>query len=32
VTTRWNHIRIAASVFNDMDDIDRLFAVMPKPA
>jgi len=32
VTTRWNHIRIAASVFNDMDDVDRLLAVMPKPA
>ena len=32
VTTRWNHIRMAASVFNDMDDIDRLLAVMPKLA
>jgi selenocysteine lyase/cysteine desulfurase len=32
VTTRWNHVRIAASVFNDMDDIERLLAVMPKPA
>jgi len=32
VTTRWNHIRIAASVFNDMDDVNRLLAVMPKPA
>ncbi len=32
VTTRWNHIRIAASVFNDMNDVERLLAVMPKPA
>jgi selenocysteine lyase/cysteine desulfurase len=32
VTTRWNHIRMAASVFNDMDDVDRLLAAMPKPA
>jgi selenocysteine lyase/cysteine desulfurase len=31
VTTRWNHIRIAASVFNDMNDVERLLAVMPKP-
>lgn len=30
VTTRWNHIRVAASVFNDMDDVDRFLAVMPK--
>jgi selenocysteine lyase/cysteine desulfurase len=32
VTTRWNHIRVAASVFNDMYDMDRFLAVMPKPA
>jgi selenocysteine lyase/cysteine desulfurase len=32
VTTRWNHIRIAASVFNDMNDVERLLAVIPKTA
>jgi selenocysteine lyase/cysteine desulfurase len=32
VTTRWNHIRMSPSVFNDMDDVDRLLAAMPKPA
>ena len=30
VTTRWNHIRIAPSVFNDMDDVDRLLATLPR--
>lgn len=30
VTTRWNHIRIAPSVFNDMDDVDRFLAVLPR--
>jgi selenocysteine lyase/cysteine desulfurase len=30
ITTRWNHIRIATSVFNDMDDIERLLAALPK--
>jgi len=32
VTTRWNHIRMSPSVFNAMDDVDRLLAAMPKPA
>jgi selenocysteine lyase/cysteine desulfurase len=30
ITTRWNHIRVAASVFNDMDDVEKLLTVMPK--
>lgn len=30
VTTRWNHVRISPSVFNDMDDIERLLAALPK--
>jgi selenocysteine lyase/cysteine desulfurase len=30
VTTRWNHIRIAASVFNDMEDVERLLAALPR--
>jgi selenocysteine lyase/cysteine desulfurase len=29
VTTRWNHVRIAPSVFNDMDDIERVIAALP---
>jgi selenocysteine lyase/cysteine desulfurase len=32
VTTRWNHIRVSPSVFNDQDDVERLLAVMPKSA
>jgi selenocysteine lyase/cysteine desulfurase len=31
ITTRWNHIRIGTSVFNDMDDVERLLAALPKP-
>ena len=30
VTTRWNHLRISPSVFNDMDDVDRFLAALPK--
>jgi selenocysteine lyase/cysteine desulfurase len=30
LTTRWNHIRIGTSVFNDMDDIERLLGALPK--
>jgi selenocysteine lyase/cysteine desulfurase len=30
VTTRWNHVRISPSVFNDMNDIERLLAAMPR--
>jgi len=30
VTTRWNHVRIAPSVFNDMDDIERLIGALPR--
>ena len=30
VTTRWNHVRISPSVFNDMHDVDRLLAALPK--
>jgi selenocysteine lyase/cysteine desulfurase len=30
ITTRWNHIRISTSVFNDMNDVERLLAVLPK--
>jgi selenocysteine lyase/cysteine desulfurase len=29
VTTRWNHLRMAVSVFNDMNDIDRVLAALP---
>jgi len=29
VTTRWNHLRISPSVFNDMEDVDRLLAALP---
>jgi len=29
VTTRWNHIRISVSVFNDMDDVEHLLEVFP---
>ena len=29
ITTRWNHVRIAPSVFNDMEDVERLLAAMP---
>lgn len=29
ITTRWNHIRIAPSIFNDMEDVERLLAAMP---
>ena len=31
VTTRWNHIRIATSVFNDMDDVEKLLRALPSP-
>ena len=31
ITTRWNHIRIGTSVFNDMEDVERLLATLPKP-
>jgi len=30
ITTRWNHIRIGTSVFNDMEDIERLLAALPR--
>ena len=30
ITLRWNHIRVATSVFNDMEDVQRLLAVLPK--
>jgi selenocysteine lyase/cysteine desulfurase len=30
VTTRWNHIRIGISVFNDMEDVERFLAALPK--
>ena len=30
VTTRWNHVRISPSVFNDMEDVDRLLTALPK--
>src|SRR5581483_1544386 len=30
VTTRWNHMCISPSVFNDMDDVERLLTVLPK--
>ena len=29
VTTRWNHIRISVSVFNDLDDVERLLEAFP---
>lgn len=29
ITTRWNHLRMAVSVFNDMNDIDRVLAALP---
>ena len=29
VTTRWNHVRIGVSVFNDMEDVERLLAALP---
>lgn len=32
LTTRWNHIRIGTSVFNDMEDVERLLAALPKQA
>lgn len=28
-TTRWNHLRISPSVFNDLEDIERLLAALP---
>jgi selenocysteine lyase/cysteine desulfurase len=30
VTTRWNHVRISASVFNDVEDADRAIAALPR--
>jgi CTP:molybdopterin cytidylyltransferase MocA len=30
VTARWNHVRAAVSVFNDMDDVERLIAGLPR--
>lgn len=30
VTLRWNHLRMATSVFNDMDDVERLLAALPR--
>ena len=30
VTTRWNHVRISLSVFNDMEDVERLLTALPK--
>ena len=30
ITLRWNHLRVATSVFNDMDDVERLLAALPK--
>ncbi len=30
VTLRWNHIRIGTSVFNDMEDVEKLLATLPK--
>jgi len=30
LTTRWNHIRMSPSLFNDMDDIERALAAMPR--
>ena len=30
VTTRWNHLRISPSVFNDMDDVEHLLAALPR--
>jgi hypothetical protein len=30
VTTRWNHVRIAPSVFNTLEDAERLIAALPK--
>jgi hypothetical protein len=32
ITTRWNHIRIGTSVFNDMEDVERLLVALPKPS
>jgi hypothetical protein len=32
ITTRWNHIRAAVSVFNDMEDVERLLRAIPKPS
>ncbi len=29
ITTRWHHVRISVSVFNDMKDIERLLAALP---
>ena len=29
VTTRWNHVRIAPSVFNDVSDVDQLLRALP---
>jgi selenocysteine lyase/cysteine desulfurase len=30
ITTRWNHVRIAPSVFNDMDDVERVLNALPR--
>jgi hypothetical protein len=30
ITARWNHMRAGVSVFNDMDDAERLFAALPR--
>jgi selenocysteine lyase/cysteine desulfurase len=30
VTLRWNHLRVGTSVFNDMDDVDRLLTALPR--
>jgi selenocysteine lyase/cysteine desulfurase len=30
VTLRWNHLRVSPSVFNDMEDIERFLATLPK--
>ncbi len=29
VTTRWNHVRISVSLFNDMEDVERVLAAFP---
>jgi selenocysteine lyase/cysteine desulfurase len=29
IATRWNHVRVSVSVFNDMDDVERVIAAFP---
>jgi selenocysteine lyase/cysteine desulfurase len=29
ITTRWNHARVSPSIFNDMEDVEKVLAAFP---